>query len=1052
MTVSARTFPQRKLSLQVENVSILKALEKLQRANNTVKLVYSEKSFPSNKKITLTSSNESYEQILQDILIGTGLYFKAIDSNLIAIAPIPVSSYYIQKVKGVVVDTTGHPIENVTVVEKGTSNAVMSDSIGQFELNVKDEDAILVFTRVGFKSQEMPVRGMNDLRITLIEGVSNLNDVVVIGYGTQRKKDITGSVAVLSAATLENRPNIQFGDAIEGKAAGVQVLKSSGQPQAGFYIRIRGTSSITSGSEPLYIVDGVPTTSINEINPADIASFSILKDASAAAIYGASGANGVVLITTKHGGNGKTVVSLDSYMGFSSVIKKIPTLNTAQYADLMRDLGSPLDTSVNNANTNWQDQLFRKGLSQNINLSVRGGNAKTAFYISGGVVKQNGIVVTNTMNRVNFKASIDHSISDVFKVGTNISYNRWKDVDVSEGYTNSAVMNTLLGSPAIGLYNKAHTQFTVDPYYQDLDNPLGLILGNDHSYINNRFLGNVYVEAKVSHDLKLRSMFGYEYLSNQYSSFVDPYKTTEGRSKKGLANMSSNANTYWISENTATYNKRLGDHNIDGLLGFIATKTSADNASIVTHSFANGNVSTVNGGSIIDAATATKAQFSTLSFIGRLNYNFQEKYYATANLRRDASTVFGPDIRWGWFPAFSVAWRISKENFFKQINFINDMKFRASWGKVGNSQIPAYSYLGIIAPGHNYVIGDKIVPGYNPLTLPNNDLHWEGTNQLDLGVDMSLLNDVISITADYYDKKTVGLLLNIPIPASSGYTNAVKNIGSLRNRGFELSISSKNITKKDFTWSSDFNISFNRNKVLNVNQGTIYDGNIESRGNSVLIKEGLPLGSFYGYVAKGVNPKTGNIDYEMADTSIGLQTSDMKVIGNPNPKYTWGFTNNFSYKSWGLSVFLQAVHGNQILNATRIYSEGMWQLRNQTTNVLQRWKKVGDITNVPRPDYNNDDAPQANYNSLISSRYIENGSYVRLKSVNLSYSIKSKKQNTFWTSAKLYFTAENLLTFTGYKGYDPEVNAYGNSNTVQGVDFGSYPQVRNYIVGVNVTF
>ncbi|MFT4205350.1 MAG: TonB-dependent receptor [Chitinophagaceae bacterium] len=1052
MTVSARTFPQKKVSIHLEDVSITKALERLQSLNRSVKLVYSEKSFPAKTKVSVSSFNESYEQVLQDILLGTGLYYKVVDSSLVAIVPIPISAYYEEKIKGVVKDSLGRPLENVMVVEQGTPNAVMTDSSGFFEMNVKDENAVLVFTRVGYMRQEIPVRGKTDLQVVLQEGVSQLNEVVVIGYGTQKKKDLTGSISVVSSSELESRPNVQFGDALEGKVAGVQVMKSSGQPQSGFYVRIRGTSSITSGSEPLYIVDGVPTTSISEINPSDIASFSILKDASAAAIYGASGANGVVLITTKHGRNGKTEVSLDSYIGFASVRKKLSVLNASQYAELMSDMGEALDTSEYNANTNWQDQLFRHGLSQNINLSVRGGNATTSFYVSGGLVKQNGIMITNTMNRANFKLSIDHSISKIFKVGANVSYNRWRDVDVTEGYSTSAVMNTLLGSPAIALYNDDNTEFTVDPYYQDLDNPLGLILGNDHHYVNNRFMGNAYVEAKVIPDLKLRSMFGYEYFNNQYNSYVDPYKTTEGRDKSGIGILTTGSNAYWISENTATYTKSFGAHSFDVLGGLIATKTTTDASSITTHNFANGNISTVNGGSVIDAATATTTQFATVSFMSRLNYNYAEKYYITANLRRDASTVFGPDHRWGWFPAFSLAWRLSKEDFFKDVKAVSDLKLRGSWGKVGNSQISPYSYLGLISAGSNYVIGDAVVAGYLPTSLSNEDLHWEGTNQLDLGIDLSLFNDRISFIADYYDKKTVGLLLDIPVPASSGYTTALKNIGSLRNRGFEFSINSKNIDNKDFSWSSEFNISFNRNKVLNVDQGTIYDGEIESRGNSVIIEAGLPLGSFYGYVANGVNSQTGNIDYEMADTTAGLQTSDARVIGNPNPNYTLGFTNTFTYKNWNLNIFLQAVEGNQILNATRIYTEGMWQLRNQTTAVLRRWRNVGDVTDVPRSDYDNDDAPQANYNSLISSRFIEDGSYLRVKSVTLGYSFRPKKKDSFWSSAKLYFTAENLLTFTGYSGYDPEVNAYGSSNTVQGVDYGSYPQARNYVFGLNVTF
>lgn len=805
-------------------------------------------------KVSLDVSNMSLKDVLdlcfKQLPLDYKLYDKAIivttkekrhedeSDKLVLQAAVPQNF-----ITGKVTDSIGNPLVGVSILRKGTTKGTQTDTDGKYKIDANNGD-VLVFSYIGFQNREITIGDDKSINVTLYAQVVKLDDYVVIGYGTQKRKDVTGSISVVTADALENRPNVQFGDALEGKAAGVQVLKSSGQAQSGFYIRIRGTSSITSGSEPLYIVDGVPTESIQDINPIDIASFSILKDASSAAIYGASGANGVVLITTKRGRAGKTVVSLDSYMGFSAIIKKIPTLNATQYADLVSDMGEFIDTKQYSANTNWQDVLFRHGLSQNVNVSVRGGNEKTTFYMSGGIVKQNGIMVTNTMNRVNFKLNIDHNISKTFKVGANLSYNRWYDVDVSEGYNNSAVMNTLLGSPVIGVYNDSKTQFTVDPFYQDLDNPMGLVLGNKHNYINNRFLGNVYIEAKITNDLRARTMFGYEYYSNQANSYVDPYLTTAGRSKKGIASLTNGTNAYWISENTLTYDKHLGKNNFNVLGGFIATNTKSDLVTIGSYNFANGNISSVNGGSIFDPPVVIPQKLSTVSFMGRLNYNYDQKYYVTANIRRDASTVFGPNDRWGTFPAFSVAWRLSNEEFLKSVTAISDLKLRASWGKVGNSQIPAYSYLGLIAPGSNYVIGDQVVTGYAPSTLSNGQLHWESTNQTDIGMDLSMLEGRLNITADYYDKKTVGLLLNIPVAASSGYTTALKNIGSLRNRGFEFAFNTKNIDKADFKWLSDFNISFNRNKVLNVAQGTINDGPIESRGNSVLIQAGLPFGIF----------------------------------------------------------------------------------------------------------------------------------------------------------------------------------------------------------------
>lgn len=1053
MTVSASSFPQKRVTLHLNNVPLPEALEALQLQSNPVKILYSERSFTTRTKVNVSSTNQPFGQVLDDMLSGTGLYYKMIDSNLVAIVPIPVTAYYRQDVSGVVTDASGHPLGNATVMEKGSTNATVTDATGHFQLHIKDDNTFLVISLIGFETKELAVKGQQPLTVILNEKVSGLNEVVVVGYGTQKKKDLTGAITVLSSKSLEDRPNIQFGDAIEGKAAGVQVMKSSGQPQAGFSMRIRGTSSITSGSEPLYIVDGVPTASISEINPADIASFSVLKDAASAAIYGASGANGVVLITTKRGGNGETQVNLDTYFGFSAVRKKLPVLNSKQYAALMGDLGESLNTNVYTANTNWQDELFRHGMSQNYNLSVKGGNARTAFYLSGGLVKQDGIVINNTMNRTNFKANLDHTVSKVFKVGTSLSYNRWYDVDVTEGSRNSVMMNTLLGAPVIGVWDSTGKQFTVDPFRQDLDNPVGLATGNKHNWVNNRFLGNVYVEANITSRLKARTMFGYENYHGQYNSFVDPYQTTEGRGKKGMASLSDNDNTYWISENTLTYQQQFRKSNLSVLAGFIATKTTAGASSINTRNFANATITTVNGGSIIDGATASVTQTATASYISRATYNYDERYILSANFRSDASTVFGPERRWGYFPAFSAAWRISQEHFFQDVKIINDLKLRASWGSVGNSQIPAYSYLGSVAPSGTYVIGDAVLPGYTPTTLDNPILKWEATRQTDIGLDASLWDSRLEVTMDYYDKKTSGLLLQTPVPASSGYTTALKNTGSLKNSGFEFSVTSHNIVSKRFEWTTDANISLNRNKVLDIKDGTIYDGAIDSRGNTSIVQAGLPLGSFYGYVAQGVDPQTGNMIYRMADKEAGLQTSDMAVIGNANPKYMFGMTNNLKLGQWFLNIFFQGVQGNDILNATRLYTEAMWEPRNQSAAVLRRWTTPGQHTDIPRPDYNNPDAPQPNYNSLISSRFVENGSYVRLKSLSLGYNFSGYQLRTSKVrNIKLYATAENLLTFTHYKGFDPEVNAYGNSNTALGIDFGSYPQTRNFIVGLNVTF
>ncbi|MBS1745844.1 MAG: TonB-dependent receptor [Bacteroidetes bacterium] len=1072
MQASANGFAQQ-VTLHESNASLEKIFETIKKQTGYV-FWFEDKTIQHAKNINITLKDATIDEALDACLKDQSLSYEKIGKTIV------IKPALVQKVdtlnakitppkggiKGKIVNENDQPLPGATLVISRLNKSFVADASGEFSIDGLNEGEYeLSVSYIGYQQTKIKVEIKNglptDVVIKLTQSVNAINEVVVVGYGTQQKKDITGAISVVSSKALEDRPNTEFGYSLEGKAAGVQIIRSSGQPQAGFSIRIRGVSTITSGSEPLYIVDGVPTASINEINPADIESFSILKDASSAAIYGSSGANGVVLITTKRGKSGATKLNLDIYNGTSSVWRKLPVLNSTEYEELMSDMGMSANWSQYNDNTNWQDELFRTAHSQNYQLSVSGGNEKTNFYLSGDFVKDDGVVIGNTMNRTNFKINLDHRINKIFKIGTSVSYDRWFDVDVSENSRNGSILNAILGSPVIGVWDSTGKEYTTDPFRNDLDNPVALADGFFHNYSNQRFNGNAYIEANLFAGLKLRSMFGYEKYNGIYNYYVDPYKTVTGRGFNGQAELSQNDNQYWISESTINYSKSFGKHSISALAGFIVSKTTSAASDIITHNFANPAITTVNGGSVVDHATATADAQTTTSAISRITYDYAEKYLLTVNMRADAASVFGPDNRWGYFPSFSAGWRISKEKFFDHIApIINDLKVRGSWGIVGNSQIGAYSYLGTVAPTGSYVIGGNVVAGYLPVSLENPSLKWETTKQTDIGIDAAFLDSKIVFTADYYYKKTTGLLLDAPVPASSGYTSALKNIGDLQNTGFEFQISTKNISKKDFEWSTDFNISFNKNKVLNIAGGTIYDGPIDERGNTSIVQAGLPLGSFFGYVAEGVNKKTGNMIYKMADKSAGLQTSDMQVIGNANPDFYYGLTNDVEYKNWSLTVFVQGVQGNDIFNATRIYSEGLWEPRNQSTAVLRRWTKPGQVTDIPRQDLTNYTTPFANYNSLISSRFVENGSYLRIKSLTLAYNFSSAVLTKLKIQKiKLYVTGENLLTLTGYSGFDPEVSAFSatdagsqSNNVAPGIDFGTYPQTRDIIFGLSVGF
>lgn len=959
-------------------------------------------------------------------------------------------------VKGTVTNNSGKALQGVSVVVEGTDKGTMTGASGEYILTDIDENASLVFSYIGYSVQKVAVQKRQTINIRMEESSTGLNEVVVVGYGTQKKKDITGAVTVITSKELEERPNTQFGYSIEGKTAGVQVLRSSGQPQAGFAIRIRGTSTITAGSEPLYIVDGVPTTSTNEINPADIESLTILKDASSAAIYGASGANGVVLITTKRGKNQKTKVNLSAYTGFSNVWKKVPVLSGSQYIDLMTEMGlSPTSGwgSYSNVNTNWQDEVFRTGHSNNINLSAAGGNANTQYYISGSVLQQQGIVINNSVQRGNFKTNLDHKINRIFKIGTSISYNKWQDVDVSENSRNGVIFGLITGVPVIKAMNEDGT-YASNPLIADIENPVASAYGSDHKWINSRFNGNTYIEATVLEGLKLRTMFGYEESTGAYNAFVNPFQTREGRTWSGIADQSLSQNKYWISENTATYDTHFNESDLTVLAGFITSNRSSNSLSEHATGFGGSAVTTVNGGAVHTLSGASISERSNVSLLSRVNYTYANKYLLTANFRADASSVFGPASRWGYFPSFSAGWRISNEDFFKNVTAFNDLKLRVGWGQVGNDQIASYSYLGLVNPSSNYVINDAPTPGTAPTSLENASLKWETTEQLNIGLDASLWNSRITVSADYYVKKTKDLLLRVPIPASVGIPSniALQNAGKIENRGVEFQVSTRNLVNK-FKWNTDFNISFNHNKVLDMVGTFIKVGSIESRGNTSIAQEGLSLGSFWGYIYDGVDPETGNAVYRDLDKSGEVNEDDKTIIGHANPKYAFGMTNSFRYSNFTLDVFVQGIQGNEIFNATRVLSEAMIDGRSQSAAVLKRWTQPGQITDIPRQSLHNSGIPDPTYNSLVSSRYIEDGSYIRLKSVTLGYNLPERITNKLRLSnCLIYVTGENLMTITNYSGFDPEVSAFGASNTAPGVDFGTYPQSRDILIGINLSF
>ena len=952
------------------------------------------------------------------------------------------------QVKGTVSDVaTGMTLPGVNIVVKGGTANASTDIDGNFTINAQPGD-VLVFSYIGYASQE--VTASSTMAVKMKEDATLLQEVVVVGYGAQKKQDITGAVAVVDGKKFENRVNNQVSSLLQGQTAGVQVTSNSGKPGGGFSVRVRGTSSISAGSDPIYVIDGVITRDTRALNPADIETMSILKDASSAAIYGSQGSNGVVIITTKQGKSEKPVLTYETYVGFQSVWKDIDVLNAQQYRELQEERGLTTDWSLYNNNTNWQKEVFRTGFSNSHQVSVSGKSNKTSYYLSGGVVNQEGAVRSAEMSRKTFKVNLSQEVTDWLKVGTNLNYVDYTDVDVTDntGVGSGGVILGVLNTPQnIGIYN-ADGSFTSNPF-QNWENPISSTDGSQRQYRLQRIFGNVFGEIKVLPGLTFRTALSIDHNNTANDYFLDPYRTSYGRAMKGISRYNTSRYNYYMYENTLNYKFNTDKHALEAVAGTVYQKSFWESSDLETRNFAGDGIPTPNQGAQIVTATASKSEKYNSSVISRINYAYDEKYLLTANFRADASSIFGPNHKWGYFPSVSVGWRISSEEFLKNVEAINEIKFRAGWGLVGNDDFTNYAWYQTIAGGTNYPIGGAPQPGNYPSSIQNNDLKWEASEQLNFGIDIALLKNRIRFSVDAYKKTSQDLLLNVPIPRTTGFDNIRRNAGDLENKGLEFQLSTVNIDGKDFKWSTDLNISFNRNKVTNLVGQELNVGGIAGRGDAVLVQEGQPMGQFYGYQWGGVDPQTGNVYYIGAngDPTFDPTNDDKRIIGDANPDFIYGFTNNLSYKNFSLNLFFQGSQGNDILNATRFDTESMIDAKNQTTTVLRRWQNPGDVTDVPRVTTDG-----SINNSRISSRYVEDGSYLRLKAVTLGYDFSKDLLDRIGLSAvRIYATGENLFTITNYSGFDPEVNQAGNSNTTLAIDYGTYPQTKNIIFGIRAS-
>ena len=1087
-------------TLETHNQTIKELFKEIESSSEYI-FFYLDNTLDMNRKVSVKVKKQLVEDILDQVFTGTDNQYHISDRQIIITrekaAPakpvVPQNSG--RTISGIVRDSFG-PVTGANVIIKGTTIGVVTDLDGRYTLSNIPENGILQVSFVGYLTQEMRIGNQNQLNVTLQEDSKVLEDIVVVGYGIVQKKDLTGSVAQMQSNDLKDLAVPRIDQALSGRLAGVQVLSTTGEPGAAPQIRIRGVGSISAGTEPLYVIDGYPGDNLQMINPDDIETIDVLKDASATAIYGSRGANGVVIITTKRGKEGKTRINLNVYYGWQKVLRTPEFLTKEEQGwyyyegvknqnldaghsvsgDPLKDWFYKVPQTImdvingnNHHNTDAYDYIFQTAPMQSYNLSAQGGSEKIKYSVSGEYLSQEGIVISNDFERYSLRANLDAQLAKrvAIKFNINSAYSKGKNIWTSGG---AAESEGILGAATTWLkwyplYDENGEYFS--GFGQDATNNVWNPAAQAHEIMRKneqfRTLANLNTEFTITNDLKLNVMLGANIANRHVYSFI-PKLEVFANSADGRDERRNDLN--WITETTLNYQKSFGVHNLTGLVGYTTQKQETNSNYLRSLSYPNNLIYTLNATSNdILEGNSNENEWSLISYLARVNYNYNSKYYITASIRSDGSSRFGKDNKHGYFPSVALAWRASEESFIKPLSWLTNLKLRASYGETGNNNIGNYAHLATVNY-ESYVLGNASSGGYAPANFENRKLTWEKQRAFNVGVDISVVDNRINLTADYFLTKNRNLLLNVYVPQITGFDTSLQNIGEVENKGWEMTLNTRNITG-EFEWTTDFNISSFKNKVLKLGP----EGAPIISTNHIT-EIGQPMGMFYGYIADGVfmnqaeldagpiwapgtsdRSHVGDIRFKDISGPDGvpdgvINTFDRTIMGSPYPDVYFGMTNNFSYKNFSLSFSLQGSYGSKVFNTsdTQMYTRARYK---QYAVVKNYWKSEAEPGDGESPRPNN--LPTGGLRQK-STRFLDNGSYLKFNNITLGYTFEQSLVNKLYLNGlRVYVTATNPFIITKFRDFNPEVSSNTNPLTPGEMNY-NYPLAKSFIMGINVSF